>query len=80
MNFLDDHVNDIADVLEGFFASSAPRRAACLRERRTVGVPARRIPIEILVGFQNYFEVVGLHTHIGNGFATEVRFFIWDGE
>ena len=50
LEFLHDHVNDLADVLECFLASLAPRRAAQLFECRTVDMPARRISVEILVG------------------------------
>src|SRR6266487_4005907 len=47
--FIDDHLHDFVDVLEGFFASVSPCGSAILLQRGT-----RRVP-PISIGFDNYF-------------------------
>src|SRR5260370_30638938 len=52
---VDDHLHDFVDVLQGFLAGVSPGGGAVLLERGTISMP----PISI--GFDNYFERVGLH-------------------
>jgi len=47
---VNDHANDVVDALKGFVLRFAPRCRPVPFERRAVGVPTRRIAIEVLVG------------------------------
>ncbi len=54
---VDDHLHDFVDVLQGFLAGVSPGGGAVLLEGGTISMP----PISI--GFDNYFERIGLHVH-----------------
>jgi hypothetical protein len=51
------------DIDESLRLGSAPRRCPVLFEQWAVGVPARRISIEIFIGFDYESEIVGFHGH-----------------
>ena len=58
---LHHHVDDAIEILSAPRPPWRPRLTPLLFESRAVGMPARRISIEILVGVYHYFEVIGLH-------------------
>lgn len=55
------HVDKVVDALEGFGLRFAPRRRPVPFEGWAIGMPAGRIPIEILISLHDDFEGVGFH-------------------
>ena len=59
---LDNHVDHVVDVLKSFDLCGGPGGRSLPLKRRAIGMPAGRVTIEILVGLQDDFEIIGLHT------------------
>ncbi len=55
-------MNDFIDFLECFLAGSSGRGPSNTFECRAVRKP-RRLTVEVLVGFENDFEIIGFHCH-----------------
>jgi hypothetical protein len=77
---LDDHTDDIADVLDRFTLRVAPRRSSLLLKLGAAGVPTRRIPIEIFVRFHGDFEGARFHSHYYGLDYVSLSVHAWSGE